>query len=425
MKNFLKPFLFSFVLLFVASSNAYLLIAQSTPETVRESYLTPSQDILDEVLSPRHKNTISLSNLDPTRNYFLNYTFDEDKSMASIEGYAKDWYNLGGLQIDPLANRDRKFTTQMPGRSSITTADGIELVNAKDGKKQRIKTPNGANVSGAKWSPDGSKIAYFAHFNDGTHIYVANSKNGKSERISKNSVLATLNTEFSWSANGKYIFTVLVPDKRGSEPQKPKVAQPQVRMTSPDKNQLRTYKTLLDGKYEADLLEFYITGQLTKIQVEKKHVHTIGNPALIRNVDVAPSGDYFVVQTLQKPFSYVAPVNSFGWTEEIWDSKGNVLTTLRKSEARLGVPDHDVLEDFGRSNISWRPDGEGLSFISKPEEDKKDNDSTEVETPAKDKLHKVNQWLPPFDESSLKTIYSTKTRIASVSYAENSDVFFV
>lgn len=425
MKRNLTTYSLALLLVFMAGSNALTLIAQSTPETVRESYLTPSQDILDEVLSPRHKNIISLSNLDPTRNYFLNYTFNEDKSMASIEGYAKDWYNLGGLQIDPLANRDRKFTTQMPGRSEVVTADGIELINAKDGKKQRINTPSKATVSGAKWSPDGSRIAYFAHFNDGTHIYVANSKNGKTERITKQAVLATLNEDISWSGDGKYIFTVLVPEKRGSEPQKPNVAQPQVRMTTSDKNQLRTYKTLLDGKYEADLLEYYITGQFAKIHVDKKHAHTIGKPALIRSVDAAPSGEYFVVQTLQKPFSYVAPVSAFGWTEEIWDVNGDTLTTLRKSEARLGVPDHDVLEDFGRSNISWRPDGEGLSFITKPVEDKKDKDSTEVETPTKDKLHKVNQWLPPFDESSLKTIYSTKSRIASVSYAENIDVFFV
>ncbi len=420
----LKNVLTLFLIILIGGA-PQILCAQNTPDNLREQYLTPSEDILEEVMSPRYENIISLSDLSPNKEYFIHYSLNGLKGLSPIVDYAKKWYNLGGLQIDPKANRNRTFTTQMPSSSSMRTADGFEFIDAKTGSKKPVQTPKNAHLSHAKWSPDGSEIAYFAHFEDATHIYIANMSNGKSTRLTKEPVLATLNTTFEWSADSKYIFTVLVPKKRGPEPQEPKVDLPQIRMTTADENRVPTYKTLLEGTTEADLLEYYITGQFARINVSNKRVRTIGEPAMIRNIDVAPSGEYSIVESLQKPFSYIVPVYAFAWTKEIWDLDGKALTTLQKSEASTRIPDHKPVEDFGRSTITWRPDGEGLSMILKPQKEEENADSTQTTEKENNKEYQVVKWIPPFNEGSEEVLYTSKTNILSVSYTEESELFFV
>src|SRR5699024_5602791 len=103
---------------------------------------------------------------------------------------------------------------------------------------------------------------------------------------------------------------------------------------------------LLEGSFEAKLLEYYITGQLARINIGNRQIQEIGDASMIRNINVAPNGQYIIVQTLQKPFSYIVPVRSFAWNKEIWNSDGKVMATLQKSEPTMGIPDYEEVEDF-------------------------------------------------------------------------------
>ena len=79
-----------------------------------------------------------------------------------------------------------------------------------------VDVPNGARISNATWSPDGSRLAFFVHTRDETHIYVADPASGDSRRITDDPVLATMVTGFEWTSDGQEIATVLVPDLVGT-----------------------------------------------------------------------------------------------------------------------------------------------------------------------------------------------------------------
>ncbi|MDR9417737.1 S9 family peptidase [Gracilimonas sp.] len=419
------------MILFIGTAD---MTKAQNPTDLREQYLTPPDEIAEEVLAPRHENVI-LYNLDPSREYFLNTT--QDRALSPLSAFAKNYYNLGGLQFNPDANRSRYFTT--------TSTSGLELIDARTGETVLIDTPDDALISSTEWSPDGSKVAYFAHFNDATHIYVANLDNGNSKKLTRRPVLATLNTSFEWSGNGEFIFTVLVPENRGAEPQKPATPTAlQVKMTTDKENRLRTYQDLLGGKFEAELLQYHVTGQLARINVDNRRVRQIGEPSMIRDIEVAPNGQHIIVETLSVPFSYIVPVYSFGWTEEVWDLDGNMLVELRNSEIRKGVPGYDEVENYGRRDIKWRPDGEGLSLLAKtgegmePTRDNSDNqddaddtdDSDDTEEGSSEdeeekKMDRVIQWLPPFGEDDMNTVYETEKEMESVSYTANSDLLVI
>lgn len=420
MKKPILTCLCSFFLVAAAGSLFQEVDAQSPPD-LREKYQTPPDEIADEVMAPRHRN-VTLSNLDPSREYFIN---DLGGGSPSLSALAKKYYNLGGLQFNPDANRSRNYTTQ--------TSDGLELIAARTGDTNTIETPDDAIITSTEWSPDGSKVAFFAHFDDATHIYVADTETGESTRLTDQPVLAILNTDFEWSADGSYIYTVLVPENRGAEPQEPETPNAlQVKKTTENENRLRTYQDLLEGEFEAELLEYYVTGQFARIHTGNQQVEHIGEPEMIRDIDVSPDGEYTIVQRLQKPFSYIVPVYSFSWIEEIWNLDGEVMTELRSSKVREGVPDEDETKDFGRRNIEWRPDGEGLSMLVKEgegiEEDdddgqeKEENGSDEEE---KDDTDRVIQWEAPFEEAGMDTVYESDSEMESVDYSQDTETLFI
>lgn len=392
--------------------------AQHEPDQ-SDSYLTPSDRISEEILAPNHRN-VTLDELSPTGNFFINR---KRNGITGLSEFAKPHYNIAGLQIDKQANRVRSLTTQ---RATV----GLELVDARSGERTELQTPDDITISHIKWSPDGSKVAWMGHEQSETHLYVTDIQSGKSRKVTRQPLLAVLNTTYQWTADSRHIFTVLIPDNRGDEPVRSDTpGELKVRTTSEGDNRLRTYPSLLEDKFEGERLEYFITGQLVKLDTQRRRVQNIGTPAMIRNIDTAPSGDHVIVQTLQKPFSYIVPVSRFSWNEEVWNLDGDVLATLRTSEGNKGIPDTDVVESFGRKNIQWRPDGEGLSMIVEPQDDEDEGEETDEVSEDKkdndDEKNRIVQWLPPFGDDNQHVIYKTKEDLSSVRYSENAEILFI
>jgi dipeptidyl aminopeptidase/acylaminoacyl peptidase len=249
-----------------------------------EDYLTPPDPVLTAVMATTTPD-LRLSNADPTGRYFLRTT---DDGFPTLARFAKRHYDLGQFQVDPAANRERRLTT----RSDV----GIE-VYGRDGKLvTTVDVPDGARVSGTAWSPDGSRIAYFAHLDDATHIYVADRATGESTRLTGQPVLATHVTSLDWTRDGEHIVTVLVPADRGPEPPAPDVPEsPKVRTTTPERNALRTYFDLLENPHEKRLVQYYSTGQLARIDAASGDAELIGQPAMIEGVDASPDGGELII----------------------------------------------------------------------------------------------------------------------------------
>jgi dipeptidyl aminopeptidase/acylaminoacyl peptidase len=391
----------------------------------QEAYMTPPPEIAELVLAPRHEN-VTLSNRSPDGKYFLRTLSD---GLPSIDSYAKEFYRLGGLQIDPEANRSRRFTT----RNSV----GFELIDYETGNTVRIQVPRDARVSNPQWSPDGSQLAYYAHWDDATHIYVADTSTGRSTRLTPARVPAmpTLMTSFEWTADGQYILATLVPDRMGDEPAgSPVPTTPMVRLTEEGENKLRVYASLLEDPHEMALVEHFVTTQLALINVRNRRVQNIGEPGMCQRTDISPGGQHIRVTRMEKPFSYIVPVSSFGNREEVWDLGGNVLTELAQQDLRTGISGNNQNNGNNQNDkrsISWRPDGAGLSYLQiEPrerrergeEEEQEPAEEEEEEAPRKDRLM---LWVAPFDSTSTSVVYESETRMGGVSYSEDGQVLFI
>jgi dipeptidyl aminopeptidase/acylaminoacyl peptidase len=397
---------------------------QSSEEILAaKEWVAPPGQIAEAVLAPRYLNA-NLTNISPDRMWFIHEVGD---GPVTMDRFSQPFDELGGVFIDIQGNRHRNLTTR--------TNVGITVISAVDGSEVEVEVPRNARVSNATWSPDGSRLAFFVHTDDATHIYVADPASGDSHQATRTPVLATMVRSFQWTSDGREIATVLLPDDRSRRPLPPQVPTgPQVKQTLEGENMLRTYASLMATPYDEELLEWHATGQLAVIDVSNRRVTEVGEPAMVWSLDFAPGGEYARVELLQKPFSYIVPVSSFGRVEQIWDRSGTMLAELNQREMSLGVAGNLPTApgvgggggDDGKRQIAWRKDGQGLTWLEMEEGDEDEEGSRGAsEEPGGERngrKDRVMQWLPPFDDASLHVVYENDGRMTTHRFSPDHTV---
>jgi len=205
----------------------------------KEAYLTPPQVVMDAVLATRNEN-VALTNLSPDGRKFL---VAKNDGLPPLERLGHTYVHLSEMIFDPVAFRARDLW--------VRSASGFELFFYADNKSVPVQLPEKARVSNPAWSPDGSKVAFFAHFDDATYIYIADAETGYSRRLTPSPVVATLDTMFQWSRDGKKIQTVLLPDDVRPGPSKSNPIATEPKVASPSRRNHRTFprstNAIIDG----------------------------------------------------------------------------------------------------------------------------------------------------------------------------------
>ncbi len=399
-----------------------------------ETYIKPPAVIERIIMAPR--TDISFTTPSPDRHWFLR-TPGADR--GDIDRYGAAHVNLGGLQIETKANRARTLTT--------STRTGIVLVDPKTSATKTIETPKGATISSPAWSPNGSQIAYIANFDDASQVYVADVASGKSSALTRTPLLATLVTTVDWTADGKSVVVVLVPEGRGAAPTHGKngvETGPQVRLTEGKASPQVIHPALLEDPHDKAMLKYYTTGQLALIDVKSKSVKKVGAPAMFRSIDASPDGQYFRVTLMTEPFSYIVPVTSFGSVQELWDVTGKTVATLGKTPLREFATDDNgnplpargaqaqAGADTGKRNVQWNPAGNGLVFIQSVFANDAGNGARNgraagrgAATARQATAVNVVSWKPPFGANDQTTIYTGSGRLTSVAFGSDAKTLFV
>jgi dipeptidyl aminopeptidase/acylaminoacyl peptidase len=355
----------------------------------KEDYLTPPAPIAKILTSDAMHNRVALSNLGPDGEHFL---VSKSGGMPPLERFARPYANLGETAIDHNARRSRSLTTGY--------TIGYELHAYKSGGRISVNAPEGTEtVSGGTFSPDGSKLAFAAHAKQASFLYVFDIKTAKTRRITEIPMLATFVSTFRWTWDSQKILAVLMPEGSEDLPARPPVSpEPTVWVTHDGKTPARTYRFLLKTSYDKLLLEHLATGQLSLVTVESGEVSKIGSPAMFTAIDVSPTGRFYRVTTMQKPFSYFVPTRSFGTKDEMWDYTGKTIHQFSERKLRVGSSSGGrggQPSSGSKRSITWRPDGRGMSFLErepeKPKADEKskdgakDGDKAAVKSDAKPK----------------------------------------
>ncbi|MFQ5740641.1 MAG: prolyl oligopeptidase family serine peptidase [Acidobacteriota bacterium] len=380
-----------------------------------ESFLLPPQAVQDILNRDRNYDTLNL--LSPDGDHFVIPLRDE---FSSHQLMARKTYRLAMLEIVPAANREWRLSTY--------GTRGLKIYSLAARRSWEVQFPEHLFISDMTWSPKGEKIAFLAHLEKGTQVWVADVASGRSQALSDAFVLATLagrpqrgrgvirpSRLLQWTPEGS-ILTLLVPTDRGPEPQEPALpVSPIIRHTRKKPTPTRTYPFLLKTPHDQELFRYYTTAQLALL--EPGHPpRNIGQPAMYLEFSLSPDGKHVLSEKLVDPLSYIASYSGFPRRLEVMDLSGKVLSTVREiplQEAFLRGGAKGPREDLPRE-VAWRPDSRGLTFQWRAEKEKGGEEDKSRASAREDRLMLL---APPFDLSQVKTLVSSKKSFSHVSYS--------
>ncbi len=313
-----------------------LLLFMTQTALSDETWQLPPQEVVD-IIDAKPEPVVSLS---PDSKWMLFLDLD---AMPDISDIARRRLRLAGLRIDPQANA--RFQTSWYRGISIRKTDGDA-----GGRGKAIKLSANAKISATRWCHDSKKFLFTEVTEKGTSLFVCFLETGEVRKLNDN-VCSILQSP-QWMPDGEHVALLTVPGSRGEEPVKPSApAGPSIQESSGNKSPTRTYQDLLKTPYDEALFEHYIKTEAKVVDLDGKVVHQFPKPDMFVSISPSPDGKHVMVQTLQKPFSYLLTYRSFPRQISITDVDGKETFRVADIPMEENIPIEGVR--LGRRGIDW------------------------------------------------------------------------
>jgi len=265
--------------------------------------------------------------------------------LSTVEELGQPEVRIAGLRINP-----KNFSMSRMG--SYT---GLILQNVKSRQQVAITgLPSPLRASSIQWSDDDSKFAFVQTNNEAADLYVVNVQDAKASKVNKGKLNTIGTGSFRWVGNSLLLYKT-VPDGRRSPGERPIVPKgPVVQENLGKAIASRTYQDLIKSPYDEELFEFLATSQLVVNDMQQER--SLGAPAIYKQFSISPDKRFILLETIDKPFSYLVPYYGFPYTVAVMDMNGQIVNTLVKNPSAEGAPiGFDDAVTFPR-NHEWRDD---------------------------------------------------------------------
>jgi len=363
-----------------------------------EGYKMPPKAIADLVDAPVTPN-VSLS---PDKKHIL---ILERSSLPSIEELSQPELRLAGLRINPFTN----------GRSRSNNYKSIIIQNIKSGKQKKVKgLPKNAKILNVIWSPNGKRIAISVINVNQINLYLAEAKNGKAKLLINRPLNTIYGSSVYWLNDSKGLIIKGIVEDRSDVPKLNTVPNGPILQENLGKvSPARTYQDLLTSPYDEDLLDYYMSAQVFHVNIKGK-MRKIGKPGIIRRAEPSPDGDYILMETIHRPYSYLVPIYRFPTLVQVLDSRGEIIQTLRDMPLAESIPIGRDAVRSGPRSFGWRSDvGSTIYYVNALDEGDPNTDVS-----YRDELFSIS---PPFMSTEAQSLVKLELRYSSVMWGDKNN----
>lgn len=375
------------------------LLLATAPMIAQENitYQKPSKEILQLADYERAPSVSMSSNKEWM---VLSYR----NTYKSLDELNQDELRLGGLRINPTTNIS----------STTSFINNIKIKKVSDQAETIVKgLPANALISNVTWAPNETKLAFTNTTETGNELWILDLKTATAKKMTDAVLNANLGNPITWYKNSdKLLIKVISADRKAlinaekAIPTGPIVSTAEEGVVS----QNRTYQDLLKNKIDEANFETIVTSELYTIDLN-------GNKKLFKKADLyagetfSPDGNYILLTTIQKPFSYLVPLNRFPMKTIAYTAEGKEVKLVNDVALGEVMPKGFMAVRTGKRSMAWRADKPATLFFV---------EALDGGDPAKavEKRDALYTWEAPFNNQP-ELLTKTTQRYGGISWGDD------
>lgn len=310
---------------------------------------------------------------------------------------------LAGLRINPVTNIS----------STLTYVNNLKLRKVDATDEVQVKgLPENPLISHLVWSPNEKKIAFTNTAAKGVELWVIDVETATAKKLTEANLNANLGTPFDWYRDSESLLIKVLPKNRPAllDASKDLPGGPIISTSSGATSQNRTYADLLKNQNDESNFVNLTTSELHKINLQGKS-SLFKKADMFAEVSFSPDGKYVLSSTLQKPFSYIVPLQRFSLKTIVSDINGKQLKVVNETPLNEVIPKGFNAVAVGKRYMEWRADKpSSLSYVQ----------ALDGGDPANkvDYRDEVFSWDAPFDKTAVSLI-KTAQRYVGINWGND------
>ncbi len=324
----------------VASTFLCHVAGANEPMPTDSVYRVPSRSLVDIIDAPKTPHAL----FSPDREWMV---LRERPSYPSIEELAEPELRLGGIRFSPVTNAPTRTWSY----------NGLVFVRIDDGRERPVTgLPENGRFENVVWSPDSATLAFTNTTPEGVELWTAELESAEARRVTGPVLNLVAGTPPRWVPGRKLLLATVVPDGRGDPPPAPRAPEgPVIQQNLGREAPARTYQDLLENTHDEELFEHYLSSELVTVALDGS-LSPVAGPSLVWDFSPSPDGDYVLLHTLHRPFSYLVTAWRFPERIAVIDLDGEPVREIADHPIRDTIPIARGSVHTGPRSVSWRAD---------------------------------------------------------------------
>ncbi len=324
-------------------------------------------------------------------------------AYKSIDELSEEEYRLAGLRINPKTNLSSRARYYID----------LKILDVATGTEAKITgLPSAAHITNLRWSPDQSHIAFTNSADNSLDLWVIDMNAKTARQLTDQPLNANMGSVITWQKDNSGLITKMLPkgrqaliDRSSSIPSGPTVS-----INEGQKAQNRTYQDLLKNPTDEQNFETLAKSELWIVSLDGTSKQWLSSD-MYDNVMMSPDGQYVMVNSVGRPFSYIVPYRRFPKSVTIYKAGGAKVKTLVDIPLIEEIPKGFMSVATGPRNHRWRADQPSTVYWI---------EAMDGGDPATEVSHRdhVMQSAVPFNQPS-QLVTKTKDRFRSITWGDD------
>lgn len=356
-------------------------------------YQTPPKEILELADYERAPSV----NMDSKKQLMI---LSYRNTYKTLEDLNQEEMRLGGLRINPITNIS----------STATFINNIKLKRITDKTESQISgLPNNPRIANYSLSPDEKKLAFTHTTPTGNELWIVDLNTFQAKKLTVPILNANMGNPISWFKDSQSLLIRAIPKNKPQliDEKKNIPDGPIVSISEGVVSQNRTYQDLLKNKTDEANFDALATSELLKVDLNGNTSAFLPS-ALYSWVSFSPDGNYVMVNTIEKPYSYIVPYNRFPQKTTVYNQQGQLVQVVNEMPLNEIQPKGFSSTRTGKRNMSWRADAPATLFFVEA----LDGGDQAMDVTHRDELF---LWEAPF-KNAPTSFFKTQQRFAGVQW---------